>query len=74
MRRQLIAMGIGVRSMSWRKGRFRDGLTLLVRQGIFRRVMAGIFQVTFTVLARSGFYGFFPNILFRRSFPWGHTQ
>jgi hypothetical protein len=30
--------------------------------------------VTFTVLARSGFYGFFPNIPFRRRFPWGHTQ
>jgi hypothetical protein len=64
---QLIAMGMGVRSMSWGKGRFRDCLMLLVRQGIIHGVMTGVFQVTFTVLAWPGFhYGFFLPIIFWR--------
>ena len=74
MRRQLVTMGIGVRGMSWGKGRFRDCLMLLMRQGVFCRVVAGIFQVTFTVHTRACFHCYFPNILFRRCFPWGHTQ
>jgi len=60
MGRQLVTMGMGMRGMAWRKRRLRDGLMLLVRQGIIHGVMAGIFQMTFTVLAGPGLhYSFF---------------
>lgn len=54
MGRQIIAMRVGVWSMTGRKGRFRDGLMLLMRQGTIDGMMAGIFQMTFTVHAGSG--------------------
>jgi hypothetical protein len=72
---QLIAMGMGVRSMSWREGRFRDCLMLLVRQRIFQGVMTGVFQMTFTIFAGPGFYcGFFLPILFLRRLSGRHKQ
>ena len=64
MGRQLVTMGIGVGSMSWRKGRFRDGLMLLVRQRIFQGVMTGVFQVSFTIHARPGFHCVFFSLFF----------
>ena len=73
--RQLVTMGVRVRSMPERKGWFRNGLMLPVRQGIFRGVMTGIFQVTFTILARPGFHGgFFLTFLSWRRLSWGHIQ
>lgn len=75
MSRQLVAMGMGVRSMSWREGWFRNGLMLRVRQRIFLGVVAGIFQMTFAILARPGFYGgFFLTLLFWRGLSGRHTQ
>ena len=74
MGRQLVAMGMGMRSMSWRKGGFRNGLMLPVRQGIFRWVMTGVFQVPVTIHARPGFHFFFPDILFWRCLSGGHNQ
>ena len=75
MGRQLIAMGMGVRGMTWGEGRFRDGLMLRVRQGIFQGMVAGIFQMTFTVLARPGFHcSFFPTLLFWRCLSGRHIQ
>jgi hypothetical protein len=75
MCRQLIAMGMGMGRMSWGENRFRKSLMLPVGQGIFRGVMAGIIQVTFTVLAWPGFYSrLFLPALFRRHKSWGHTQ
>jgi hypothetical protein len=72
---QLITMGFRMGGMSWRKGRFRDFLVLPVRQWIFYEMMAGIFQVTFTILARPGFHGdFFRIVPFWRRESWGHTQ
>lgn len=56
MGRQLVTMGMGMRSMAWRKRRFRDGLMLLMRQRIIHGMMAGVFQMTFTVFAGPGFY------------------
>jgi hypothetical protein len=47
-------MWMGVRGMTGGKGWFRDGLMLLMRQGIIYGMMAGIFQMTFTVHAWPG--------------------
>ena len=75
MGRQLVATGMGVGGMAWGEGRFRDGLMLHVRQGIFQGMMAGIFKMTFTVFARPGFHcGFFPTHLFWRRLSGRHTQ
>jgi hypothetical protein len=56
MGRQLVTMGMGVRCMSWRKRWFRDSFMLLMRQEIIHGVVAGVFEMTFTVLAGPGFY------------------
>jgi hypothetical protein len=65
MGRQLVTMGMGVGGMAEGEGWFRDGLMFFMREGIFRRVMTGIFQVTFTVLAGPGFHSsFFLTVLF----------
>jgi hypothetical protein len=56
MGRQIVTMGMGVRSMTWRERRFRDRFMLLMRQGITHGMVTGIFQMTFTVLAGPGFY------------------
>jgi len=60
MGRQLVTMEMGMRGMAWREGRFRDGLMLLVRQGVIHGMVADVFQMAFTVLAGPGlYYGFF---------------
>jgi hypothetical protein len=71
---QLVTMRIGVGGMSWRTGRFRDCLMLLVRQGIFQGVMTGIIPVPVTIHARPGFHGFFLNVLFWNCVSGRHTQ
>jgi len=73
--RQLLAMRMGVGGMALGKGGFRNGLMLAVWQGIFRGVMTGIFQMTFTVFARPGFHNtFFLTALFWRCLSGGHIQ
>lgn len=71
---QFVTMGIGVGGMSWRKGRFRDCLMLLVRQGIFHGMMTGVIEVSITIHARPGFHCFFPHVLFWRCLSGRHTQ
>ncbi len=71
MGRQLVTMGMGVGGMAQGEGWFRESLMFFMRQGIIRRVMAGIFQVTFTVLAGPGFHsGFFLTLLFVGRTSW----
>jgi hypothetical protein len=59
MGRQFVTMGMRVRCMSRRKRRFRDSFMLLMRQEIIHGMVAGVFQMTFTVLAGPGFYNHF---------------
>jgi hypothetical protein len=54
--RQLVTMGVGVGGMPRRECRFGDRFVLFMRQGIIHGVMAGVFQMAFTVLAGPGFY------------------
>ena len=61
---QLVTMGICVGCVSWRQGRFRDSLMLLVRQRVFHGMMTGVSQVSVTIHTWPGFHCFFFNVLF----------
>jgi hypothetical protein len=55
MRWQFITMKMGMGCVLWGKGGFFNGFMRGMRQGMSIRMMPGIFQVTFPVLAGPGF-------------------
>ena len=67
MGREFVSMGMGMRGVSWRERGIFQGLVGRMRQGMVKRVVPGIFQLTLTVLARPGLgnnslSGFFPKM------------
>jgi hypothetical protein len=52
--RELISMGMGMRGVFWRERRFFQRLVGRMRQGMVKRVVPGVLQLTLTVLARPG--------------------
>ncbi len=47
-------MGMGMRGVFWRERRFFQRLVGRMRQGMIKRVVPGILQLTLPVLARPG--------------------
>jgi hypothetical protein len=56
MGRQLIAMGMRMRSMPLREGGLFEGLVIRMRKGVVDRMMPGILKVSFPIHPRSGFW------------------
>jgi len=52
--RKLVSMGMGMRSVFWRERGFFQCLVGRMRQGMVKRVVPGVLQLTLTVLARPG--------------------
>ena len=65
----IIAMGMGMRSMSWGEALFPLGVVRRVRGGMIGRVMFFVFDVPLPVLA-IGFSGMVGSIAL---LSWGHT-